>query len=113
MNSAAKHISQSIFFQGQMAEIRLSSISLMHIALIIAVLLSSLAVVYVTNVHRITFSQLELAENRYHQLELKWGRLLLEQASLATPYRVESIATLKLSMQPIDNSQIHYIRTNK
>ena len=80
-------------------------------SLIIAVLISSLAVIYVTNMHRITFSQLESAENRAHQLDVKWGRLLLEQASLATPYRVERIASEKLGMVFIESGiQVYRIQ---
>lgn len=111
MNAAAKYINQSSFFHGQLAGIRISSMSFFHMSLIIAVLISSLAVIYVTNMHRITFSQLESAENRAHQLDVKWGRLLLEQASLATPYRVERIASEKLGMVFIESGiQVYRIQ---
>lgn len=109
MNAAAKYINQSNFFHGQLAEIRVSSMGILQIGLIIALLVSSLAVVTVTNMHRMTFNQLESAESKSHQLELKWGTLLLEQASLATPARVEEIATDKLGMVFIDSSNTHTI----
>lgn len=111
MNAAAKYINQSSFFHGQLAEIRVSSMGIFQIGLIIALLVSSLAVVTVTNMHRITCGQLEVAESKSHQLELKWGTLLLEQASLATPARVEEIATDKLGMVFIDNTNTHIIST--
>ncbi len=111
MNAAAKYMNQSSFFHGQLAGMRVSSLSILQIGLIVALLVSSLAIVYVTNMHRITFNQLESAENKAHQLDLKWGKLLLEQASLATPYRIEKIATDKLGMIFLDNRNIHLIRT--
>jgi cell division protein FtsL len=98
MNAAAKYINQSNFFHGQLVNIRISFSSSLQIALIIAVLISSLAVIYITNMQRVTLGQLENSEQAAHQLQLKWGKLLLEQASLATPSRVEKLATNKLGM---------------
>ena len=98
MNAAAKGISQSDFFHGQLANMRLSKQLCLQIALLVAVLVSALSVVYTTNVHRMTLSQLESAEQQAHQLQLQWGQLLLEQASLATPSRVQMLAAEKLHM---------------
>jgi len=98
MNAAARDINQSNFFHGQLANIRLSFASALQIGLLFAVLVSSLAVVYTTNLQRLTLSQLEASEQQSHQLQLQWGQLLLEQASLATPSRVEQLATEKLNM---------------
>jgi len=105
MNAAARQINQSSLFSGQLTDMRLSKQVCMQMALLIAVLLSALAVVYITNLHRITFSQLQVAEQQSHQLELQWGQLLLEQASLATPARVEKFAAEKLHMMlPADKN---------
>lgn len=112
MNAAAKYINQSSFFHGQLAGIRMSSMNIFQIGLVIALLISSLAVVTVTNMHRVTISQLEIAESKSHQLELKWGKLLLEQASLAAPARVEEIATNKLDMIFIDNTNTNIISSH-
>jgi len=70
----------------------------MLMVLLVAVLVSALAVVYSTNSYRSTFSQVEQQEQQTHYLQLQWGQLLLEQASLATPARVEELATDKLKM---------------
>ncbi len=98
MNAAARDIHQSNLFHGQLAGIRLSFSSALQLGLLLAVLLSALCVVYVTNLHRVTLNQLELSVQNNHQLQLQWGQLLLEQASLATPSRVEHLATDKLNM---------------
>lgn len=98
MNAAARDIHQSNLFHGQFAGIRLSFSSALQLGLLLAVLLSALCVVYVTNLHRVTLNQLELSVQHNHQLQLQWGQLLLEQASLATPARVEHLATGKLNM---------------
>lgn len=98
MNAAARQINQSNFFSGQWTEMRLSRPLCMQIALLFAVLISALAVVYTTNLYRVTLGQLQQAEQQSHQLQLRWGQLLLEQASLATPGRVQQLAEEKLHM---------------
>ncbi len=107
MNAAAKVINQSNFFSGQLSDLRLSKQLCMQMALVFAVLVSALAVIYITNLHRLTFSQLQSDEQQTHQLQLQWGQLLLEQASLATPARVQHLAAEKLHMMlPTDKQTI-------
>lgn len=110
MNAAAKMIHQSNFFTGHLKDIRLSKILSLQIFLVTSVLISALAVVYMTNLYRLTFSQLEQSEQRAHQLNLQRGQLLLEQASLATPARVQQLAINKLGMIIPANKQIFILR---
>lgn len=110
MNAAAKGMSHSDFFHGHLASMRLSRQICLQIALLAAVLISALAVVYTTNVHRMALSKLEYAEQQAHQLQLQWGQLLLEQASLATPYRVQLLAAEKLHMVLPVNKQTVVLR---
>ena len=99
MNAAAKAITQSNLFSGKFLEMRLSKELIGLLVLLFALLVSSLSVIYVTNEDRLSYSQLEQLEQQKHQLQLEWGQLLLEQASLATPSRVEALAVEKLQMQ--------------
>jgi len=110
MNAAARIIHQSNVFNGQFSDIRLSRYAYWQIALLVSVLISALAVIYVTNMHRLTLSQLQIAEQKAHQLQLRWGQLLLEQASLATPARVQQLATEKLGMVLPINRQTFILR---
>lgn len=110
MNAAAKVINQSNFFNGHLADLRLSKGLCFYLILLCSVLLSAIAVVYITNLHRVTFSQLQSEEQKAHQLQLQWGQLLLEQASLATPARVQELATEKLHMVLPTNKQTFIIR---
>lgn len=102
MNAAAKVINQSNLFNGQLADMRMSKSIYFLVVLLIAVLISALAVIYSTNSYRSTFSQVE-QEQQTHLLQLQWGQLLLEQASLATPARVENLAVYKLKMSLPNN----------
>jgi len=111
MNAAARAIHQSNFFSGQLLEMRLSKQWCFLLVLLMLVLVSSLAVIYSTNDHRVRFSQLEQLEQQAHQLQLQWGQLLLEQASLATPARVELLATEKLQMRLPQDKQTFVLQS--
>jgi cell division protein FtsL len=103
MNAAAKAINQSNFFNGQLIDMRLSKQFSFLLILLLAVLITAVAIVYTTNEHRMSFMQLQHLEQQTNQLQLQWGQLLLEQASLATPARVEKLAVEKLQMRlPMD-----------
>lgn len=107
MNAAAKVINQGNLFNGQWADIHMSKSIYMLMVLLAAVLVSALAVIYSTNSYRSTLSQVEQEEQQTHFFQLQWGQLLLEQASLATPARVEELATEKLGMT-LPNSKNTY-----
>lgn len=109
MNAAAKVINQSTIFNGELANMRFSVSFFWHMVLLLTVLISALAVVYTTNMHRLTFSELERAQQESHRLELQWGQLLLEQASLSTPSRVEQLANDKLHMVLPNDKQTYVL----
>lgn len=98
MNAAARAIHQSNLFSGQLFEMELSRSTRLVFILLFTLLISSLAVVYVTNEFRSNVSHLQQLEQESQQLHLQYGQLLLEQASWATPGRVEALAIQKLQM---------------
>ncbi len=110
MNAAAKVINQNSVFHGHLGKMQVSRYFYFQSALLCAVLLSALAVVYITNLTRITCSQLQSLEQESHQLQLQWGQLLLEQASLSTPARVEEMATERLHMVLPSRKQAFVLR---
>ncbi len=110
MNTAAKVIQQSSLFQGQWVKVQFSKLVLLQAGLLFSVLMSALSVVYVINLHRVTCSQMQAADQTTHRLQLQWGQLLLEQASLATPARVETLAKEKLHMVFPSHDQTFVLR---
>lgn len=111
MNAAARAINQSNFFNGQLLDMRLSKRLCFLLTLMLAVLVSALAIVYTTNEFRLNFIELQRLEQQANQLQLQWGQLLLEQASLATPARVEQLAAEKLEMRLPRDKEIYVLRT--
>jgi cell division protein FtsL len=64
----------------------------------LAVTILALAVVYSTHRSRQLFHELESLKNQQYELDVEWGRLLLEQSAWAAPVRVEKMAANKLRM---------------
>lgn len=110
MNAAARQMNQSTLFSGQIWGVRLSKELMLQLVLWVAVLASALAVVYSTNNHRETFTELQMAKRLQQNLQLRWGQLLLEQASLSTPARVQELATQKFQMVLPTNTQTVLLR---
>jgi len=80
-------------------------------ALIIALLIvlataSALGVVSSQYEGRKLHSKIEHEQTRTQTLEVEWGRLQIEQSSLAAHRRVEGIARERLGMVPPDAGQI-------
>ena len=64
----------------------------------LAVILSSLAVVYATHTSRELFAELQDVQEIRDQLDVEWGQLLLEQSAWSNNNRIESVARDKLHM---------------
>lgn len=105
MNAASKVLHQSNFFHGHIKEMKFSFQQYLQILLFLAVLFSSLAVIYCTNQYRMNLSQLEHARMEASNLQLTWGQLLLEQASISAPSTIEQKASEDLQMIMPNNTQ--------
>jgi len=67
--------------------------------LAMAVLLTSVSVVYAKYVSRKDFVKLQAIRAQVDSINVDWGRLQLEQSTWATHGRVEKIARKKLKMR--------------
>ena len=70
-----------------------------HVLLMAVLIVCALGVVTSQNKARKLFVDLQKEKDRAQQMEIEWGQLQLEQSTLATPARVEKLATVKLQMQ--------------
>ena len=66
--------------------------------LLLAVVASGIAVVWARHQDRAAFVQLSKLQNQRDALNVEFGRLELEQATLASPSRIEQIARGHLGM---------------
>lgn len=75
-----------------------------------AVLVSALGVVYTKHQSRKLFVEMQTLNAQRDELGVEWGRLLLEQGTLATPTRVEQIARDRVGMKVPEADQIKIIK---
>lgn len=98
MNAAARALAGGTLAPAGVRIITISSQTLGLILLVIAVLASAVAVVYVKNLDRQLFGDLQSLRQARDSLHVQYGQFLLEQNTLATPARVQAIAQQQLGM---------------
>lgn len=112
MNAAARTLSSSTWFRGNMKQMVMTKEGFLALALLIAVLVSALIVVYVKNEQRTYFSQWQSATQQAEQLELEWNQLMLEQSAMAAPARVQRIAHQRLHLIMPNPEKVVIVRPN-
>lgn len=78
--------------------------------LMIVVLLSGLAVIYLADINRRMSITVENAMSVQNQLHTEYGKLLLEQSTWSSQARVQSLAAEKLQMQAPANNQVVIVK---
>lgn len=67
--------------------------------IVIAVLVSALAIISTSHLTRVQYARLQKLENQRDALQTEWGRLLLEESTWSSPARIESLSTQRLEMR--------------
>jgi cell division protein FtsL len=78
--------------------------------LLLAVVASGIAVVWARQQDRVAFATLSQLQNQRDALNAEFGRLELEQATLASPSRIEQIARDKFGMISPPAASVEMIR---
>lgn len=81
-----------------------------NICLTLILILCAFGVVTSQHEARKLFVALEGEREIAHQLDVEWGRLQLEQSTLATHGRVESIAREKLAMEMPVATRMRFVK---
>jgi cell division protein FtsL len=92
MNSAAKMFNQGVISRSWVVSVILSRTHFMTVALVLTILTSALAIVYVTNASRSFNANVQQVLAQREQLHIQWGQLLLEKSSWVTQARVQQTA---------------------
>ena len=87
----------------------------MKIVIVLAflVLASSLGVVYAKHESRKLFVELDTLKKERDEMNIEWGRLQLEQSTLATHSRIEHAAKKRLNMVTPEYEQVLIVRPEK
>lgn len=78
--------------------------------LLLAVIASGIAVVWARQQDRVAFVELSQLQSRRDALNVEFGRLELEQATWASPSRIESIARGQLGMISPPAASVEMVR---
>lgn len=71
----------------------------MRSVLLVAVLISALALIYARQLSRDRFGELQDLQQERDELQLQWRRLLLEQGAWSAYRRTEEVARRRLKMR--------------
>ncbi|KAA0020882.1 cell division protein FtsL [Salinicola corii] len=66
---------------------------------IVALLITALAIISTSHLTRVQYARLQKLENQRDSLQTEWGRLLLEESTWSSPARIESLASKRLNMR--------------
>jgi len=80
------------------------------VVIIVFLMITSLALVFVKHKSRTLFTELETLKTAQHKLDENWGRLMLEQSVLLSHGMVEKVARQKLGMQQPEDRQVIEIK---
>jgi cell division protein FtsL len=76
----------------------------------LATFLSAIALIDARHQNRVLFEQLDQLHQERDQLNVDWGRLLLEQSTWSTHAYIEQSATQKLGMGLPANAQVVVVK---
>jgi cell division protein FtsL len=85
-------------------------LALFSAAAALLVLVSAFSVIGSTHHSRQLYAQLQVLEASRWHLQEDYSRLLLEQSTWASHYRVEKVATRELGMHPPEIGQLKVVR---
>lgn len=80
--------------------------------LLILVIACALGVVTSQHKARKLFVELQFEKERAQQMEVEWGKLQLEQSTLAMPARVEKLARQQFQMHLPSGDEIYLVRAD-
>ena len=110
MNAAAKALAENSLSFDNIITKFFSKKSLGTTLLIIAVLFSALAIVYVRQLDRQLFMTLQTQQHARDNLHVEWSQLLLEQSAWGTQSRVQTVAQGQLDMTVPKQKNIILVR---
>ena len=79
-------------------------------ALVLANVATAVGVVYARHRHRVLFVELTKLEKQRDELNIEFGRLQLEQATVAESTRIERVASNRLGMKFPEAADVVVVR---
>ncbi|MGR4067727.1 cell division protein FtsL [Halomonas sp. LR3S48] len=83
---------------------------LLVLGLLLACLVSAMAVINASHQTRVQYVRLQQLERERDQLQTEWGQLLLEESAWSSPARIERLAVERLDMRLPHVDEVEVIR---
>lgn len=83
---------------------------LVNLLLVAVLMVSAMAVVNAKHQNRMLYVELRNLQQQRDALNVDWGRLQLEQSTLATHSRIERFARKRLDMQSINYNEVVIVK---
>lgn len=99
MNAVAKVFTHKTFVNNGVAAVRFPLPKLRMFILFIAVLVTAISLIYVEDLDRRLFIDLQNLQQMNTDLQVEHGKLLLESSAWSSQARVQKIAELRLNME--------------
>ena len=80
------------------------------VVLVLVSIASAIGVVYARHRHRVLFDEVTRLERARDELNVEFGRLQLEQATVAEATRIDQIARVRLGMKSPEAADIVVVR---
>lgn len=106
MNAAARLLSKGTLSRSWVVSVILARAQYASLMLMVAVLMSALSIVYVTNTSRSVNASIQQLLSERNRLHVQWGQLLLEKGTWITQARVQHIAEGQLGMVVPDSKSV-------
>ncbi len=96
--TAAAQVLQQQRLSGRVLLQSLSKENIVMTLLVSLVLVSAISVIYVKYMNRQLISEVTMQQQTAQQLQVEWGKLLLQKGALSAPSRIQNIANNSLNM---------------
>ncbi len=106
MNAAARILSESVPSRSFILSVILKRSQLPLLMMVIAVLVTALTVIYITNATRGLNGAIQQKLTEREQLHVQWSQLLLERSTWIMQARIQNLAQGKLGMFVPDNKSL-------
>lgn len=110
MNATVKSLAAEPLWMRQWLGFKILSRQWSMLLLVLAILLTSFAVVYVRDFHRRQFGEYQQMQHYFADMQIERGRLLLEQSTWATQARIQQLAEERLDMMVPAPNQIVIVK---
>lgn len=110
MNAAARLLNQGVLSRGWVVSVILNKSQLLPATMVLAILVSSLGIVYLTNTTRSLNASIEQTLAERDRLHVQAGQLLLEKSTQIMQGRIQNIAESHYQMVVPDNKSVVVVK---